>query len=188
MAATGFLPGVLSFLYALSRLERITHRSTNLPHSPALRGHTTKRKTNLAFSTGSTMAKWLRVTASGQRSNTQARSQAVDAHGFSRHNTGFFDSNRGETISFRIDQRLLVQYGYIHGFFSSEGVRGFSAELGSVVLLRTRTPSGSPLKRESEPPHGPPKLFYSHAPGSTLVALETACVPPARITFPWSGT
>ena len=38
------------------------------------------------------------------------------------------------------------------------------------------------------PPHGPPKLFYSHAPGSTLVTLETACVPPARITFPWSGT
>jgi hypothetical protein len=92
------------------------------------------------------MEKWLRVTASGQRSHAQARSRAVDAHGFSRHNTGFFDSNRGETGSFRIDHRLLVQYGGIHGFFSSEGVRGFSAELGSVVLLRARTPSGSPLE------------------------------------------
>jgi hypothetical protein len=41
-----------------------------------------------------------------------------------------------------------VQYGGIHGFFSSEGVRGFSAELGSVVLLPVRTPSGSPLENE----------------------------------------
>jgi hypothetical protein len=104
------------------------------------------KKIDMDFSTASTMAKWLRVTASGHRSHAQARSWAVDAHRFSRHNTGFFDSNRGETGSFRIDHRLLVQYGGIHGFFSSEGVRGFSTEFGSVVLLRARTPSGSLLE------------------------------------------
>jgi hypothetical protein len=70
VAATGFLPGVLSFLCALSRLERIAHRPTtcssnlnhlshlervlynwptNLPRSPALRGHTTNGKTTRAF-------------------------------------------------------------------------------------------------------------------------------------------
>jgi hypothetical protein len=122
VAAIGFLPGVLSFLCALSRLERIAHRSTNLPRSLALRGHTTNGKTKTSFSTGSAMEKWLRVTASEQRSHAQALSRVVDAHKFSKHNKGFFDSNRGETGSFRIDHRILVQYGGIHGFFSSEGV------------------------------------------------------------------
>jgi hypothetical protein len=57
----------------------------------------------------------------------------------------FFDSNKGETGSFIIDHRFLVQYRGIHGFFSSEGVQGFSVELMSVVLIRAHTPSGSPL-------------------------------------------
>jgi hypothetical protein len=70
--AAGFLPGVLSFLCALAHLQRIAHRSKNLPRNPALRGHTTNGKTDTDFSTGSTMAKWLRVTASRQRSHAQA--------------------------------------------------------------------------------------------------------------------
>jgi hypothetical protein len=133
VVATGFLPGVLSFLCALSHLERITHRHL--------------------FPQAQQWKKWLRVTASGQRSHAQARSRAVDAHRFSRHNTGFFDSNRGETGSFRIDHSFLVQYGGIHGFFSSQKVyEVFSAELASVVLLRAHTPSGSPLPmRECTP-------------------------------------
>jgi hypothetical protein len=30
VAATGFLPGVLSFLYALSHLERVAHKPSNM--------------------------------------------------------------------------------------------------------------------------------------------------------------
>jgi hypothetical protein len=89
------------------------------------------------------------------------------------------------------DHRLLVQYRGIHGFSSEpdtdfldhRDARRFSAELRLVVLLKACTRSGSPIEWEKEPPHGPPWPFYSHAPGSTLVALETTCIPPARITF-----
>jgi hypothetical protein len=68
-------------------------------------------------------------------------------------------------------------------FSDHRDARRFSAEIGSVVLLRARTCSSSSIEWEKEPPHGPPWPFYSHAPRSTLVALETACVPPAHITF-----
>jgi DNA helicase HerA-like ATPase len=104
------------------------------------------KKKYTAFSTGSAMEKWLRVMALGQRSHAQARFRVVDAHRFSRHSTEFFDSNKGEIGSFRIDHSFMVQYGGIHGFFSSEGVQGFSAELTSVVLIRAHTPSGSLLQ------------------------------------------
>jgi hypothetical protein len=66
VVATGFLLGVLSFLCALSHMERIAHRSTDLPRISTLRGHTTNGKKDMDFSTGSATAKWLRVTASEQ--------------------------------------------------------------------------------------------------------------------------
>jgi hypothetical protein len=101
--------------------------------------------------------------------------------------TGFPEQT--QTLS-RNQHRLLVQGMYTRVFsepdtdFSDHrDARRFSAELGTVVLLRARTRSGSPIEWKKEPPRGPPWPFYSHAPGSTLVALETACVPPARITF-----
>jgi hypothetical protein len=91
---------------------------------------------------------------------------------------------------FRNQHRLLVQGMYTRVFsepdidFSDHrDTRRISTELGSFVLLRAHTCSGSSIEWEKEPPHSPPWSFYSHAPGLTLVALETACVPPARITF-----
>jgi hypothetical protein len=116
VAATGFLPGVLSFLCALSPLERDAHRPkppvhpTSTPlspgerefhnwsqaiRSPALRGHNNPWETDTSFL--KLVQRWqidLTVTASEQRSYAQARSRAVDAHGFSRHNTGFSGSKQ----------------------------------------------------------------------------------------------
>jgi hypothetical protein len=80
VATTGFLPGVLSFLCALSHLERVAHRPRNLffqlqsplspgesvvqtgqqaTCSPALCGHNNQwGKQTRAFQTGSTMTGW----------------------------------------------------------------------------------------------------------------------------------
>jgi hypothetical protein len=80
MEATGFLPGVLFFLYALSHLERVTHRPNNLffqlqsplspgeivvqsglqaTHNPSLRGHNSQwGKQTRAFQIGSAMTGW----------------------------------------------------------------------------------------------------------------------------------
>jgi hypothetical protein len=147
VAATRFLPGVLFFLYALSFLERIAHRSTNLPHSPALCGHTTNGKTDTTFfhrlSNGK-MAQGhcfrIEISHKGSISGSGCTQILQTQHEI------FSNSNKGETGSFRIDYRLLIQYSGIHGFFSSEGVRGFSTELGSVILLKARTPSGNLLE------------------------------------------
>jgi hypothetical protein len=37
--------------------------------------------------------------------------------------------------------------------------------------------SGVRFRMEEDPPHSSARLFYLHAPGLTLVALGTACVP-----------
>jgi hypothetical protein len=75
-----------------------------------------------------------------------------------------------------------------HRLFRSQGC--------TKVLCRTRvsrtaqslyTLRQSDRMGEGTPSHSP-WPFYSHAPGLTLVALGTACIPPTRITFPWSGT
>jgi hypothetical protein len=116
MAATRFLPGVLSFLYALSPLERDTHRPkppvhpTSTPLSPgerefhnwsqairslALRGHINPWETDTSFL--KLVQRWkinLTVMASEQRLHAQVPFQIEDAHGFSRHNTGFFGSKQ----------------------------------------------------------------------------------------------
>ena len=141
------------------------------------------------FSTGSAMEKWLRVMTSGQRSHAQARSREMDAHGFSRHNTGF------SPIQTEVKPALSE---LITGFwFSTEVYTGFSVQkvyeiflqsLGQSYCLETVHPQAVFSNERVNPPHSPPKLFYSHAPMLTLVTLEAACVPPACITFPWSGT
>jgi hypothetical protein len=86
----------------------------------------------------------------------------------------------------------------VTGFsFSTEVYTGFSVQRVYEVFLQSSGqsycsrpvhPQEIHLNERVNPPHGPPKPFYSHAPGSTLVALETACIPPACIPFPWSGT
>jgi hypothetical protein len=81
--------------------------------------------------------------------------------------------------------------GNVHMGFLRARHRLFGSQGCTKVLCRTRVSrtAQSPYtlrqsdRMEKEPPHGPPWPFYSHASGLTLVTLETACVPPARITF-----
>jgi hypothetical protein len=60
MAATRFLPGVLSFLYALSHLEGVAHRPTSYTHSPVLRSlnNPTGKTDTGSIATSSTITEW----------------------------------------------------------------------------------------------------------------------------------
>jgi hypothetical protein len=142
VAATGFIPRVLSFLCALSHLERDAQRPNHLfiqPQTPLLPresvsqlviGHTQSRTAQLQLpteiqtptssKTGSEMAKW----SHGHGFGTEvSRTSSISDRGCTRipgHHTGFLVQNRGESGSFRINHRLLVQYGGIHEFSQSQ--------------------------------------------------------------------
>jgi hypothetical protein len=114
VAARGFLPGVLSFLCALSPLERDAHRPKPSVHptstllspgerefhnwsqairSHSLRGYINPRETDTSFL--KLVQRWkidVTVMASEQRLHAQVLFRIEDAHEFSRHNTGFSSS------------------------------------------------------------------------------------------------
>jgi hypothetical protein len=218
VAATGFLPRVLSFLCALSHLERDAHRPNHLfiqPQTPLSPGesvsqlvtsHTQSRtawpqqpteiQTPSFLKTGSEMEKW----SHGHGFGTEAsRTSSISDRGCTRiprHHTGFSVQNRGETGSFRINHRLLVQYGGIHGFSQSQ------TQAFRITGMHEGSLQNSGQSYCSEPVHAQAvrsngRRNPSHS--STLAILfactrvdtcrpGTACVPPARITFPWLGT
>jgi hypothetical protein len=142
VAATGFIPRVLSFLSALSHLERDAHRPNHLFIQPQtslspresvsqlVMGHTQSHTVQLQLpmeiqtptssKTGSEMAKW----SHGHGFGTEAsRTSSISYRGctwITRHHTGFSVQNRGESGSFKINHRLLVQYEGIHEFSQSQ--------------------------------------------------------------------
>jgi hypothetical protein len=150
VAATGFLPGVLSFLCALSHLERIAHRPTtyssnlnhlshlervlyNWPTSPTQSSTAWPQqpmgKIDTGFPTGSTMADGL----------TQHKIDSWLSQGQKFHtgvNTGSICSDRGCLIFSEINT----------DFSCLEGVRGILAEVRTGSRFRR---SG---RMEEEPP------------------------------------
>ena len=159
MAATGFLPRVLSFFCALSHLERIPHRpttcSSNLNHlshlervlynwltSPTQSSTAWPQqpmgKTNTSFPTGSTMANGLTDMA----------------------------SDKTPRIGLMLRQRMphtgsMVQRTY--GVYLQRSDRSYCSE-DQIEWRRNAS-------------HHSSWPFYSHAPGLTLFTLGTACVP-----------
>jgi hypothetical protein len=139
VAATGFIPRVLSFLCALSHLERDAHRPNHLfiqPQTPLSPGESVSQRpyavphcaaaithgnTDISFlKTGSAMAKWSHDHSFGTEAS---RTSSISDRGCTRiprHHTGFSAQNKGESGSFGINHRLLVQYEGIHGFSQSQ--------------------------------------------------------------------
>jgi hypothetical protein len=72
----------------------------------------------------------------------------------------------------------------VHGFFRTNTGFLFCIRItrGSLTdWLPLITLQDSRIEWMRAPPHGLLRLFYLHAPGLTLVTLETACVPSARL-------
>jgi hypothetical protein len=143
VTATGFLPGVLSFLCALSPLERDAHRPkppvhpTSTPlslgeresfatgHKPYAVQHcvatTTHGKQTQPSSNWFSDGKSISRSRLRNRDLTHRLDLGQWMHTDSLDTTRDFSvQNRGETDSFIIDHRLLVQYGGIHGFSESQ--------------------------------------------------------------------
>jgi hypothetical protein len=218
VAATGFIPRVLSFLCALSHLERDAHRPNHLfiqPQTPLSPGesvsqlvtsHTQSRTAQLQLPTeiqtpasSKRVQKWkngLTVTASGQRLHAQVPFRIEDAHGF---------PDTTQDFRFRTEVNPALSESITGFWFNTEVYTGFlrarhrlfGSQRRTKVLCRTRvrrtaqspyTLRPSDRMRAGGPSHSSPWPFYSHAPGLTLVALGTACVPPARIPSSWLGT
>jgi hypothetical protein len=98
VVATGFLPGVLSFLCALSHLERIAHRHSFFHRLSNGKNGSGSRLRDRDLTHRLDLGQWMHT----------------DSPDIAR---AFSDSNRGAIDSFRIDQSFLVQYRGIHGFF-----------------------------------------------------------------------
>jgi hypothetical protein len=194
VAATGFLPGVLSFLRALSHLERIAHRpttcSTNLNHLSHLeralyhwptRPHavqhcvvtTTHGEHRHSFPTGSTMAgHFLFPNPSTQDRLMLWLSEMRDKQ-----------SAQGSTQVRTVQTRDVPAISEIN-----TGIFGFQGCTRVFLQRSDRSCSDGQVEWRSESLHGLPRLFYLHALGWTLVTLETACVPWHALPFSWLGT
>jgi hypothetical protein len=170
VAATGFIPRVLSFLCALSHLERDAHRPNHLfiqPQTPshlervfhnwsqAIRSPTLQLQLPTEIQTlasSKRVQKWkngLMVMASGQRLHAQVPFQIEDAHGFP-------DTTQAFRFRTEVNPALLesitgfwfnTRYTRVFsepdtGFSDHRDAQRFSAELGSIVLLRAHTRSG----------------------------------------------
>jgi hypothetical protein len=122
VAVTGFLPGVLSFLCALSHLERIAHRPTSHTQSSTVWPQQPTGKTDTGFPKLVQQSQdGLTITASGQGLHAQARSVRQRMHRLSKFDTG---SPRINTV------RLLVQR--VYGVYSYRGrVRRIVHQIGS---------------------------------------------------------
>jgi hypothetical protein len=197
VAATGFLPGVLSFPCALSHLERIAHRPPSHTQSSTAWSQQPMGKIDTGF------PNWF----SNHRMDSRPRLRNGDlTHRLDLGQWMHMDSpDTTQDFSVQTEVKPTLSESITGFWFSMEVYTGFLRArhrlFGSQgcmkVLCRTwvsRTAQSPYTLRQSDrmgegdPSHNSPWPFYSHAPGLTLVALGTACVPPARITFPWSGT
>jgi hypothetical protein len=148
VAATGFLPGVLSFLRALSHLERIAHRpttySSNLNHLSHLervlhhwptRPHAVSTawsqqltgKTDTGFPTGSTMVGHFYFPIRQHRIDSRSGCRGCVTNNPCRVNTGSNCSDRGGTGYLRSQPRLFGFQGCTRVFFCR----------GPIVYLQT---------------------------------------------------
>jgi hypothetical protein len=137
VAATGFLPGVLSFLYALSHLERIAHRPTtyssnlnhlshlervlyNWPTSPTQSSTACPQqpmgKTDMGFPTSSTMANGLMDMASDKNPRTSSICSDGGCIRFLEIDTGYPRNQHRLFFSvFRIAQSLFQRSDGMYG-------------------------------------------------------------------------
>jgi hypothetical protein len=168
--ATGFLPGVISFLCALSHLERVAHRLSNLffqfnhlsllervLNKLANKPHAVKhcmatiadRKIDTGFPTCSTMVNGLTDMA----------------------------SNKTPRIGSILRQRMFWLFRINTEASRSVDVWGISCRGQTGCLVhKIRKNQEEPLSRII-------LAIYSHGPGLTLVTLGTACVQSACIPF-----
>jgi hypothetical protein len=184
VAATGFLPGILSFLCALSHLEGVAHRSINLffqlqpPLSP---GESVVQTSQQATQDQTTLDSQGCVTSRPCRGRCRLPG---------------LEQRREYQLSeqHRLFPEIYTGFSFrecTHGFSQSQ-TQTFESQGCTKVLYRSRvgrTIQGPYAFRKSgrkwrrNPSHGSPWPFYSHASGLTLVTHGTACVPPARITL-----
>jgi hypothetical protein len=133
VVATGFLLGVLSFLCALSRLERITHRHGFFHRLNNGKNGSGSRLRDKDLTHRLDLGQWMHTDSPDTARDFSIQTEVKPA--LSELITVFWFSTEVYT-----------------GFSVQKVYEVFSAELVSVVLLRAHTPSGSPLPmRECTP-------------------------------------
>jgi hypothetical protein len=195
VAATGFLPGVLSFLCALSHLERVAHRPNNLffqlqpplspgesvvqtgqqaTRSPALRDHNNQwGKQTRAFQTGSTMTGWSHGYGFGTETpHTGSICSDRGCIGFSRNQ---------HRLSPKSTHRLRPPVSEWH----EVSCRGRTGRTVHTLQRSDRFTLRGRVEWRRNPQHGSSQPFYLHGLGLTLVTHETACIPSACVPSIW---
>jgi hypothetical protein len=121
---------------------------------------------------------------SEQGLHTQASSASPNNKDTStQFSTGFSFRECAHGISRRQTQTPRSLDRGVHGFLTTNTGFLFCVRItpGSLADWLPFSPSGQSDRMDQNPPHGLLRLFYLHAPGSTLVTLGTACVPSVRL-------
>jgi hypothetical protein len=190
MAATGFLPGALSFLCALSHLEGVAHRPTSLTQSSTAWSQQPTGKMDTGFPKPVQQSQDdLTVLISEQGLHAQARSafpgktktlpskltwtfRSGNAHtGFLSH-TDSTALNKGKHAFFSTQHRLPLCIRHTRGLLQTGSYRSTLRAVGSNGM------------REPPPPPPPPTAYLSVLFACVRVDTchpGTACVPPARM-------